>query len=127
MDKFRARIFAARDIAVEREGDIRIMEFLRAITIRSNGGETKNITLELVCHFRSWQKCVTPNEVVELAEMSENDLAQKIAGWVQQAINEDLLTLSDPPNTGQKEAYSVRAIVTYIYDKNGELVGKKWG
>jgi hypothetical protein len=45
----------------------------------------------------------------------------------QQAINEDLLTLSDPPTTGQKEAYSVRAIVTYIYDKNGGLVGKKWG
>jgi hypothetical protein len=49
------KIAEAGDIAVDREGDIRITEFLRAITVRSDGGKTEHLTLEIVCHFRSWQ------------------------------------------------------------------------
>jgi hypothetical protein len=52
------RIAEAREIAAAREGDIRIKEFLRAITIRSDGGGTENLTLEVACHFRSWQKSI---------------------------------------------------------------------
>jgi hypothetical protein len=150
VNKLINKIAQARDVAADRESDIRIKEFLRAIAIRSDGYEAERLTLEVVCHFRSWQKCIRPVEAAELAEMSHDDLAGTVAGWVRDAIKEGLLLLSNPPFKGRTDqglrtkdqgpsemprrrkvvcvdAVSVGAIVTHTFDKSGNLVGTRWG
>ena len=77
MDNLIARIAAARDIAAEREGDIRIKEFLRAIAIRPE--TSGNLSLSIDCHCRSWYRCVRPAEAAELEAMSQAELAAIVA------------------------------------------------
>jgi hypothetical protein len=88
-------IAEARNVAADREADIRVNEFLRAISIRSGGYDPEHLTLEVACHFRSWQKCVTTVQATGLDKMSTDGLAETTAGWVQDAIKGDLLSLSN--------------------------------
>jgi hypothetical protein len=130
VDNLIARITAARDVAAEREGDTRIREFLRAITIRQDAGGAEHLscTVSIDCHFRSWHKCLLPAEAAQLNAMSQDELAQTIAGWVQAALKDDLLSLSNPPLQGVAASTNaaVSNVVTFIYDKDCLLVGKKW-
>src|ERR1019366_4958463 len=93
------RISAARDLAAEREGDIRIKEFLRALTIWPDASGQDNLSFTISCQFRSWHKWFLPGEADTLRRMNDEALANTIVGWIQGAFAKDLLSISNPPIT----------------------------
>jgi hypothetical protein len=147
------RIVEARDIASEREGDIRIKEFLRAITVsnwqpiptdtrwasvreralaagsQSDPRAPERLELSVHCHFRSWRKSIQAEEAAQLEVMTPEGLARTIAGWVQEAIKQELLLLSNPPRDRATDPtiHAVGGVFTCIFDPGGHLVGTQWG
>lgn len=136
MDNLIARITAARDIAAAVEYDIRIREFLRAITVgnwqsavgsRSDPCTPERLELSVDCHFRSWYRCLLPDEMAQLAAMSQDELARTIGEWIQAALRDNMLSFSNPPlNSASPANRAVGSVVTFIYDKDCRLIGKKW-
>jgi hypothetical protein len=147
------RIIEARDIAVAREGDIRIQEYLSAMKVgnrqpiptdtrwasvrehasvvgsRNGPAEPERLELSVDCHFRSWHKSIQAEMAAQLELMTPEGLARTIAGWVQEAIKEELLLLSNPPRDRAIDPteHIVGRIYTCMYDPNGNLVGTRWG
>ena len=96
------------------------------MTIRQDALDAVVISIDVVCHFRSWHRCILPAEAAQLHAMSHEELAQTIAGWIQTALRDNLLSLSNPPVTGTAPPSSVGAVVTYMFDNKWTLVGSKW-
>ena len=92
------RIAAARDRAADQAGDIRIKEFLRAMTIwpdvRSAGDPD---SVSIMCHSKSWHRYFMPKDLAELRVLSDDALASRIGYWLQSAFEKNMLSLSNPP------------------------------
>ena len=58
--------------------------------------------------------------------MSQAELAAIVAGWIQEALNSNLLLISNPPMSGALEFPAVGAVVSFTYDRDCMLVGKRW-
>jgi hypothetical protein len=86
------------------------------------------LELSVDCHFRSWNRSIGAELAAQLEVMTLGDLAQTIAGWVQEAIKEELLLLSNPPRDRAIDPteHIVGGTVTCTYDPNCQLVGTRW-
>src|SRR5580658_7958414 len=134
MNTLTNQITAARDLAAAREGDVRVQEFIRAITLSVDESLGLPMHAAIDCHSRSWYKYFFPGEMEALGKLSQEELADVITGWVKNALERDILTLSNPPVAGARRTAPVfnaaaaqvsteRSYTTYTFDRNGRLVG----
>lgn len=90
-------IAEARDIATAREGDIRLKEFLRAITLHTDPNPDAPTSVSITCENRYWTRYLVQDAIEELGAMSADELATTITVWIQQAFDKNMLSLSNPP------------------------------
>jgi hypothetical protein len=122
------RIAEARDLAIQHEGDIRLKEFLRAMIIEDHSATGGPFTVSVYCEFKSWTRFLTLDALKSLEQLSVDELAATVAGWIQGAFNNNMLSISNPPIIYRKyEAPSRRAQLlgrrsTVMYDgTTGEI------
>lgn len=91
------RIAEARDIAVEREGDIRLQEFLRAMNIEDFTSTSYAASVSIRCESKGWTRFMPPDSTLQIEAMTIDELADEVASWIQRAFASGMLSISNPP------------------------------
>jgi hypothetical protein len=133
MKELISQISDARYLAVENEPDLRMKEFLRALTIWPDARGKQFLSFSIECHGRSWYKQFLPGEAARIEAMRKDELANEITSWIQIAINAGALSLSNPPANGPTGRSLISdaawaqmppgSITTYVYDTGARRLG----
>ncbi len=123
------RIATAQACAAAAAGDIRIKEFLEALRVFAipSDGTPKGVFIN--CHNRFWFHTLTDGDIASIETSSSAELPNLITRWIQEAIRDGLLSLSNPPDPTYQRRSSASAaaspvglVTTFVYDANGNFV-----
>ena len=123
------RIATAHASAAAAAGDIRIKEFLQSMQIFTGPSGTTPKGVWIDCHERFWFRTLIDSDFAALETLSPAELPNLVTGWVQEAIHNGLLSLSNPPEyaycptSNMLNAPSpVGFAVTYVYNEHGNVI-----